>query len=86
MVRFLLATAALLPQAMAWGNFGHQTVAYVAQDFIAPATVTWVQNILGSSSSSYMASVATWADTYRATSAGKWSASLHFIDANDKYG
>ena len=30
-----------------------------------------------------MANVSTWADSYRYTSAGSWSAPLHFIDAND---
>jgi hypothetical protein len=30
-----------------------------------------------------LASIASWADSYRATTAGKWSSSLHYIDAED---
>lgn len=82
-----LVTAAALfsPLCSAWGNLGHEIVGYVAQDFVSAATKTYVENILGSSTTSYMAAVATWADTYRYTTAGAWSEPLHFIDANDKY-
>ena len=41
------------------------------------------QGLLNDTSSSYMASIASWADDYRATAAGKWSAPFHFIDAQD---
>lgn len=41
------------------------------------------QGVLGDSSSSYLANIASWADQYRGTAAGKWSAPLHFIDAED---
>ena len=66
-----------------WGALGHETVAYIAQDFVSSTTKTYVQNILGDTSTSYMANAATWADSYRSTSAGSWSADLHFVDAND---
>lgn len=46
-------------------------------------TTSRAQEVLGNSSSSYLAGVASWADQYRLTSAGKWSSSLHFIDAED---
>jgi hypothetical protein len=84
---FIALTAALslasVPVVSGWGATGHETVAYVAQDFISSAAKSWVQNILGDTSTNYMASVSTWADDYRSTTAGKWSANLHFIDAND---
>ncbi|KKY20078.1 putative nuclease s1 [Phaeomoniella chlamydospora] len=70
------------PLVSAWGGVGHEAVAYVAQDFVADATKTYIQDILGTGTS-YMAAVATWADTYRYTDAGGWSAPLHFVDAND---
>jgi hypothetical protein len=41
------------------------------------------QGVLDDTSSSYLANIASWADQYRLTSAGKWSAPLHFIDAED---
>lgn len=69
--------------ARAWGDMGHETIAYIAQDFVSSDTVTFVQNALSDTSTSYMANAATWADSYRYTSAGTWSKPLHFIDAND---
>ncbi|KAM0199249.1 hypothetical protein ACHAQI_012154 [Fusarium lateritium] len=66
-----------------WGVLGHATVAYVAQNFVDDDVASWAQGILGDTSDSYLAKVASWADTYRATAAGKWSAPLHFIDAED---
>jgi hypothetical protein len=42
-----------------------------------------VQGVLDDTSRSYLANIASWADQYRLTSAGKWSAPLHFIDAED---
>jgi hypothetical protein len=42
-----------------------------------------VQGVLDDTSSSYLANIASWADQYRLTSAGKWSTPLHFIDAED---
>lgn len=74
---------ALIPAVSAWGQLGHDTVAYVAQDFLKPATATWAKKILNDTSANYLANVATWADTYRYTTAGKWSAPFHFIDAHD---
>jgi hypothetical protein len=41
------------------------------------------QGVLGDTSTSYLANIASWADQYRSTTAGKWSAPLHFIDAED---
>lgn len=72
-----------LPSAYAWGALGHETVAYVASNFVTAETVTFAQKILGDTSSAYLANVATWADTYRYTSAGKFSEPYHFIDALD---
>lgn len=39
--------------------------------------------MLNDTSDSYLANIASWADSYRATSAGKWSSSFHYIDAED---
>lgn len=69
--------------ASAWGVLGHATVAYVAQHYVDSGTTTWAQGLLGDTSDAYLAKIASWADTYRSTAAGKWSAPLHFIDAED---
>jgi hypothetical protein len=67
----------------AWGNLGHETVALIAQQYISSTTISFCQNILGDTSDTYLANVATWADSYRYTSAGSYSAPYHFIDAED---
>ncbi|CZT22038.1 related to nuclease S1 precursor [Ramularia collo-cygni] len=67
----------------AWGSLGHQTIAYIATSFVAPETQQWAQDILNDTTSSYLANVATWADSYRYTAEGAFSAPFHYIDAND---
>lgn len=60
------------PLVMGWGAVGHETVGTIAQHYLTSQAQTWVSNILGSGVS--LASVATWADSYRETSAGSFSA------------
>lgn len=79
----LLSLFSLIPTAQCWGTLGHETVAYIAQNFVQPSTAQWAQGILSDTSSSYLANYATYADSYRYTSAGRFSAPFHFIDAND---
>ena len=79
----ILAMCALLKGAHAWGNMAHETVAYIAQNFVTSDTKQFCQNILGDTSTSYLANAATWADSYRYTTAGSFSYPYHFIDAND---
>jgi hypothetical protein len=73
----------LTPRALAWGTLGHETIAYMAQDYVKSSTKTFVEDILSIKNSSYMASVSTWADSYRYTTEGAFSYPYHFIDAND---
>ncbi|KAH8695274.1 nuclease S1 [Talaromyces proteolyticus] len=79
-----LAIAAQFQGSNAWGDLGHQTIGYIAQNFVNSTTESYCQGILGITNSSYLASVATWADTYKYTSAGEYSKPYHFIDAQDK--
>lgn len=82
----LLSFASLLPLASvvsAWGTLGHETVALIAQNFISTETKSFAQDILNDTSISYLANVATWADSYRSTAAGTFSAPFHYIDAED---
>jgi hypothetical protein len=79
-----LPLLALAPSAaLAWGNLGHQTIAYLASNLISPSTTTWAQSILNDTSPSYLASISTWADSYRRTAEGAFSAPFHYIDALD---
>ena len=61
-----------LPRAHAWGVVGHATVATIANNYLTSEAKTYVAGILGKDVS--MASVANWADNYRYTTAGKFSA------------
>lgn len=67
----------------AWGTLGHDTVALIAQSFISADTKGFAQGVLNDTSNTYLANVATWADSYRNTAAGKFSAAFHYIDAED---
>jgi hypothetical protein len=74
----------VLPSVTAWGSLGHMTVAYLAEHLVAPRTAIYMQRILSNPSSpGYLGSIATWADSYRYTKAGAYSAHLHYIDADD---
>lgn len=82
-VTLLIPVLSAAPGAHAWGALGHETVAYVASNFVTSATKTYTQKMLADTSVDWLAAVATWADTYRYTTAGKFSAPYHYIDAND---
>lgn len=79
----LLATLSALHGVSAWGTLGHDTVAFIAQHFVSNTTASFAQSLLNDTSPSYLASIATWADSYRYTADGAFSAPLHYIDALD---
>jgi len=72
-----------VPFAAAWGDLGHETVGYIAQNFVKSSTKSWAQRTLDDSSSSYLANASTWADSYKYTDEGAFSAPFHYIDAED---
>ncbi|THH01916.1 hypothetical protein EW026_g874 [Hermanssonia centrifuga] len=74
----------LVHGAVAWGNLGHETVGYVAQEFLAPKALAFVQSSLGSTYDQSLGVAATWADTVKYETAYEWSAGLHFVDAEGK--
>lgn len=78
-----LLAATFAARAYAWGSLGHQTVAYLAQHYVSNHTAQWAQAILNDTSASYLANIATWADSYRYTAEGEFSAGFHYIDALD---
>jgi len=83
MASYVLLCLATLQGVRAWGVLGHATVAYIAQNYVSDETASWAQGVLADTSDSYLANIASWADDYRETTAGAWSAPLHFIDAED---
>ena len=78
-----LTCTVLLSPVHCWGTLGHTTVAFVASNFVSPDTKTYFQTLLKNDTDSYLANVATWADSFRYTAAGNFSAPFHFIDAAD---
>lgn len=83
MVSSLILTVATLQGVRAWGTLGHATIAYIAQNYVTDEVASWAQGILDDDSDSYLASIASWADTYRSTTAGAFSSPFHYIDAQD---
>ncbi|KAM5542535.1 hypothetical protein V8D89_003994 [Ganoderma adspersum] len=69
--------------ARAWGNLGHETIGFVAQQFLAPKALTFVQSTLNSTWNFSLGPAAIWADQVKSETAFKWSADLHFVDAQD---
>lgn len=78
-----LVFAAQISSTVAWGSLGHETVAFIAQNFVKTSTQSYNQSLLGDTSSSYLANASTWADTYKHTSEGSFSRPFHYIDAHD---
>jgi len=74
--------ALLAGQAYGWGNSGHETVGYVAMQFLGPKALAFVQSSLGSTYNQSLGPAATWADSVKYTSY-PWSKPSHFVDAQD---
>ncbi|KAL8789910.1 MAG: hypothetical protein Q9195_006620 [Heterodermia aff. obscurata] len=69
------------PCVSAWGILGHATIAQIASNYLTAQAKTYVSGLLGAGVT--MPSIASYADDYRYTTAGKFSAPYHFIDAED---
>ena len=69
------------PCVSAWGILGHATIAQIASNYLTAQAKTYVAGLLGPGVT--MPSISSYADDYRYTTAGKFSAPYHFIDAED---
>lgn len=80
-MHFSRTTLALLasssPLANAWGAVGHATVGAIGDHYLTAQAKTFVSSLLGSGVT--MSSVASWADDYRYTTPGRFSAPFHYI-------
>ena len=83
MYSLVFLSLAAIQGASAWGTLGHETVAFIAQNFVKNHTEVWAQGILNDTSSTYLANVSTWADSFKYTSEGSFSSAFHYIDAED---
>ncbi|OJT05807.1 Nuclease PA3 [Trametes pubescens] len=75
------AVAVCTQSVTAWGTLGHQTVGYVAQEFLAPKALAFVKSSLGTTYNQSLGAAASWADSVRSLAAYRWSAPFHFVDA-----
>lgn len=81
---FLLCAFPFLPTTLAWGVLGHYTVGFMAAELIKDETAKWARSVLNdASATSYLANVSVWADSWRNTVEGSFSAPFHYIDVED---
>lgn len=60
----LLLAISALPSALAWGNWGHETIGYVAQAFVGPNTLAFIQAKLDAEYDGQLGPAAIWAGKY----------------------
>ncbi|KAJ7108650.1 nuclease Le1 [Mycena epipterygia] len=80
---YLAVLASLMCGVYGWGELGHETVGYIAMQFLTPKALAFVQSSLGVTYSETLGVAAPWADTVRGETAYSWSAPFHFVDAED---
>jgi len=73
-----LVVALLVGGTLGWGALGHQAIAGCAQSFLTAPAAAAVSRLLQTGQT--FASVANYPDSYRSTSAGAWSAPMHYSD------
>ncbi|XBJ05205.1 hypothetical protein VPH35_024029 [Triticum aestivum] len=74
----LVAAAAGVPAAQAWGKEGHYMTCKIADGFLTKEALAGVKALLPSSANGELAEVCSWADTQRFRY--RWSSPLHFAD------
>jgi len=67
-------------QAAAWNADGHAAIGVLAVEQASPDTRTALAQIFGDLSPDAIAAECTWADDFRETPAGRWSAPLHYVN------
>jgi len=78
-----IALTSVFSSVAGWGELGHETVGFVAMEFLAPKALSFVQTTLAVNFSGNLGPGAPWADTVRSEKAFSWSAPFHFVDAED---
>jgi hypothetical protein len=76
----LLVVAVLAPSVFAWGAIGHAAIANTAWQLMNEKAKAAVYNYIPSNDT--MTDIASLADQYAETPAGKWSAHLHYVNMN----
>jgi len=74
---YVASLLTLLNGALAWGELGHRTVAYIAYSQLSNATRKYVDTVMALDKSQDISDIAIWADAVRRER--KYSAPWHFI-------
>ncbi|KIW08289.1 uncharacterized protein PV09_01207 [Verruconis gallopava] len=81
LLRFTVLLTALLQHALGWGGLGHQTVAYLAYEFLGSDTRSYLEDLLANNQGFDFADAATWPDAIR--NRRPYSKPWHYIDGRD---
>jgi hypothetical protein len=68
--------------ATSWGNLGHRTIGYLAQQYMTPQATAFFNGIINPSDSFDISDAAVWADSHRQGRLA-YTYNWHFIDARD---
>jgi hypothetical protein len=74
---YIISALALVNGALAWGELGHRTVAYIAYSQLTEPTRKYVENVLAMKKGEDISDIAIWADAVRREK--KYSAPWHYI-------
>lgn len=72
----------LVGRVAAWGAVGHETVGYIAMEFLGEKTAAFVKKTISDTYDNNLGPAAPWADSVRYLSEFTFSAPFHYIDAN----
>jgi len=64
-MKLILALPLLLPGALAWGEIGHRTVAYLAYKYLQPSTRAYIDGVLAYEDDRDVSDAAIWPDQIR---------------------
>jgi hypothetical protein len=77
---FLLLTAGIACQALAWGPEGHRVIGRLAYQQLDEAARASLNELLDADDPGELAEWCNWPDRYRDTPQGEWSAPLHYVN------
>jgi hypothetical protein len=74
---YIISALTFVNSALAWGELGHRTVAYIAYSQLTEPTRKYVDNVLALKKGEDISDIAIWADAVRREK--KYSAPWHYI-------
>ncbi|KAF2401759.1 nuclease PA3 [Trichodelitschia bisporula] len=73
----------LASTALAWNSDIHNQIGFIASTLLTPPTTALLPHLLPPTYNASIGPAASWADSFRATPEGRFSAGWHFIDTLD---